>query len=170
MAAYSRANYGISSYLLTHPKVIVEHYTAGPTYQSAWNTFAANAPDLGMLPGTCAHFIVDTDGTIHQLVPLKFMCRHTVGLNYIAFGIENVGTSDGGILANAREMRASLALAHWLACKYTIGAKNVIGHNESLTSPYHRELIPWLRTQTHEDWNRDDMNIYRRRLAKLGRC
>jgi beta-N-acetylhexosaminidase len=170
MAAYSRANYGIDSYQLRDPKVIVEHYTAGPSYQSAWNTFAANTSDLGMLPGTCAHFIVDTDGTIHQLVPLNLMCRHTVGLNYIAFGIEHVGTSDQEILSNGRQMRASLALTHWLACKYNISMRNVIGHNESLSSPYHRELIPSLRTQTHQDWKKADMNIYRNRLATLGPC
>ena len=46
------------------PKVIVEHYTATTSFSSAWNTFASNAPDpeLGELPGTCAHFVVDTTG------------------------------------------------------------------------------------------------------------
>ncbi len=28
------------------------------------------------------------DGTIIQMVPLSTMCRHTVGLNYTAIGIE----------------------------------------------------------------------------------
>jgi N-acetylmuramoyl-L-alanine amidase len=170
MAAYSQANYGIDSYTLSDPKVIVEHYTDGPTYESAWATFAANAPDLNMLPGTCAHFIVDTDGTIHQLVALNLMCRHTVGLNYTAFGIENVGMSDQEILNNARQLSASLALTHWLACKYNISIRNVIGHNESLSSPYHHELIPALATQTHLDWNRADMDIYREKLQALGAC
>ena len=57
------------------------------------NAFAADAPDpeLGQLPGTCAHFVIDRDGTIYQLVPLGIMCRHTVGLNYTAIGIEHVG-------------------------------------------------------------------------------
>ena len=41
----------------------------------AFNTFASNAPDVELheRPGVCAHFIVDTDGTIHQLVSLKLM-------------------------------------------------------------------------------------------------
>ena len=52
----------------------------------------------------CAHFIVDRDGTIHQLVRLKWMCRHTVGLNHVAFGIEHVGISDGDVMGRARQL------------------------------------------------------------------
>ena len=70
--------------------------------------------ELHELPGTCAHFVIDTDGTIYQLVPLDTICRHTVGLNYTAIGIEHVGTSDGEMLGNAAQMRASLRLTAWL--------------------------------------------------------
>jgi len=149
--------------------VIVEHYTAGPSFTSAWNTFAADAPDpgLGQLPGVCSHFIVDTDGAIYQLVPLEVMCRHTVGLNYTAIGIEMVGTSDQQILANPAQLRSALDLTAWLMQRYGIELRNVIGHNESLTSPYHRELYaPW-RCQTHADWSRADMQTFRGRLAAI---
>ena len=95
------------------------------------------------------------------------MCRHTVGLNYVAIGIEHVGTSDAEILDDAAQMRSSLALTAWLMSRYGIALKNVIGHNESLTSPFHKELYaPW-RHQTHADWRRADMNVYRGRLAAL---
>src|SRR4051794_5419835 len=69
MAAYSKRHYGIDSWRLK-PKVIVEHYTDGESFSEAWKAFASNQPDpeLGELPGTCAHFIVDKDGTIYQLV------------------------------------------------------------------------------------------------------
>src|SRR3954468_14198125 len=72
MAAYSKRHYGIHSWVL-HPKVIVEHYTGGESFSAAWNAFASNAPDpeLGELPGPCAHFIVGKTGTIYQLVPLN---------------------------------------------------------------------------------------------------
>ena len=168
MAAYAERHYGIHSWVL-HPKVIVEHYTATTTFASAYNTFAADVPDaeLHQLPGTCAHFIIDRDGTIYQLVPLTIMCRHTVGLNYVAIGIEHVGTSDAEILSDAAQMRSSLELTAWLMQRYGIALKNVIGHNESLTSPYHRELYaPW-RTQTHGDWRHADMNVYRSRLRAV---
>jgi beta-N-acetylhexosaminidase len=168
MAQYAERHYGINSYVL-HPKVIVEHYTATTTFASAYNTFAQDVPDaeLHSLPGTCAHFIIDRDGTIYQLVRLNIMCRHTVGLNYVAIGIEHVGTSDAEILHDAAQMRSSLALTAWLMSRYGIALKNVIGHNESLTSPFHKELYaPW-RHQTHADWQHADMNVYRARLAAL---
>ena len=74
------------------------------------------------------------------------MCRHTVGLNYTAIGIEHVGFSDGEILRNTRQMAASLRLTRWLRCRYGIGVNNVIGHSESLSSPYHRERVERLKT------------------------
>jgi beta-N-acetylhexosaminidase len=113
--------------------------------------------------------VIDRDGTIYQLVPLTVMCRHTVGLNQAAIGIEYVGTSDGEILGNRRQLSASLRLTAWLMSRYGIELRNVIGHNESLTSPYRKELYaPW-RCQTHGDWTRADMDVYRRRLATLAR-
>jgi N-acetylmuramoyl-L-alanine amidase len=168
MAQYAQRHYGIHSYILK-PRVIVEHVTATPTFSSAYNTFAADVPDpeLHSLPGTCAHFIVDRDGTIYQLVPLNIMCRHTVGLNYVAIGIEHVGLSDAQVLGDAAQMRSSLALTAWLMSRFRISMANVIGHNESLSSPFHKELYaPW-RNQTHSDWRRADMNVYRSRLTAL---
>ena len=170
-AQYAARHYGLHTWRLTHPRVIVEHYTASSTFSSAWNTFASDAPDaeLHQRPGTCAHFVIDRDGTIYQLVPLTTICRHTVGLNWIAIGIEHVGTSDASVLSDARQMRSSLALTLWLMHRYGISLPNVIGHSESLTSRYHRERYePW-RCQTHADWRHADMVTYRRRLLSLAR-
>ena len=169
--AYAKRHYGIATWRLVHPHVIVEHYTASTTFSSAYNTFAADTPDseLHELPGVCAHFVIDTDGTIYQLVPTTIICRHTVGLNYTAIGIEHVGTSDSAILGNPRQLDASLRLTAWLMVTYGIQLRNVIGHSESLTSPYHKELYaPW-RCQTHGDWSKADMDVYRRRLAAVAR-
>jgi N-acetylmuramoyl-L-alanine amidase len=147
--------------------VIVEHITATSSFSSAWNTFASNArdPELHELPGTCSHFIVDTDGTIYQLVSLRWMCRHTVGLNWTAIGIEHVGMTDGSLMGNQKQLDASLALTRWLMDRYQIARKDVIGHNESLSSPYHREKVERLRTQTHGDMKPATMRRYRRLLA-----
>jgi beta-N-acetylhexosaminidase len=169
MAQYAERHYGIDRWQLVHPRVIVEHYTATTSFSSAWNTFAANTPDpeLHELPGDCAHFIVDTDGTIYQLVPLTVMCRHTVGLNYTAIGIEHVGTSDAEILHNPKQLAASQQLTLWLMHRFDISLPNVIGHAESLTSPYHRERVAAWRCQTHADWQHTDMVVYRAKLAEL---
>jgi len=175
MVAYTRRHYGsfmTPSYKLVNPHVIVIHYTETPTYQATFNTFAPDTPDpeLHELPNTCAHFVIDKAGGIHQLVPLNIMCRHTVGLNWTAIGIEHVGYSDQEVLADAAQMRASLELVRWLRCRDHITIRNVIGHNESLSSPYHREDVPSLRTQTHSDFNHADMQTYRHRLAAAGGC
>ena len=170
-AAYAKRHYGIATWRLTAPHVIVEHYTATNSFTSVWSTFAADTPDpeLGERPGTCAHYVVDRDGTIYGLVPTTTICRHTVGLNWTAIGIENVGFSDREILADRAQMQASLALTRWLRCTYAITLSNVIGHNESLSSPYHRERVASLQHQTHSDWNSADMHVYRTQLARL-RC
>jgi N-acetylmuramoyl-L-alanine amidase len=172
MAAYAKRHYGLDSYRLRDPKVIVEHYTVTSTFQQTFNTFAPDNADseLKELPGTCAHYVIDRDGTIYQLVPRSIMCRHTVGLNYTAIGIEHVGFSDGEILRNAKQLTASLRLTRWLRCHYGIGVGNVIGHSESLSSPYHRERVERLKKQTHGDWSRTNMQTYRAKLARKGVC
>ncbi len=168
-AQYAQRHYGLDTWRLVRPRVIVEHYTASTTFSSAWNTFASDAPDaeLHERPGTCAHFVIDRDGTIYQLVPLTTICRHTVGLNWTAIGIEHVGTSDASVLGNPRQLRASLRLTLWLMHRYGISLPNVIGHAESLTSPYHRERSAAWRCQTHGDWQHGDMIAYRARLLAL---
>ena len=170
-AAYARRHYGIDTWRLEHPRVIVEHYTGSNSFRSTYSSFASDTPDveLGELPGVCAHFVIDRDGTIYQLVRLNTMCRHTVGLNWTAFGIEHVGTSDRQILQNSAQLSASLSLTVWLMSRYHLQLRNVIGHNESLTSPYHRENYRAWRCQTHADWRHADMQIYRADLARLAR-
>lgn len=168
MAEYSQRHYGEYTYVLAAPKVIVEHYTETATAQEAFNTFAPDVPDneFHELPNTCAHFLVEPNGRIDQLVPLRLRCRHTTGLNWTAIGIENVGFSDQAILADRAQLTASLRLTRWLRCHYSIALRNVIGHNESLSSPYHHDRVPAFQHQTHSDWNRTDMARYRALLAR----
>jgi beta-N-acetylhexosaminidase len=167
--AYVKRHYGIDTWRLGHPHVIVEHYTASDTFASAYATFASNAANLGEQPGVCAHFVIDRDGTIYRVVPPNIICRHTVGLNYTAIGVEHVGTSDAQILADKRQLDASLRLTLWLMSRHGIRLRNVIGHNESLTSPYHRERYAAWRCQTHGDWTHADMRTYRTALARRAR-
>jgi N-acetylmuramoyl-L-alanine amidase len=171
MRAYALRHYGLDTYRLRDPKVIVEHYTATNTFQSAYATFANDVPDVELheLPGTCAHFIVDKDGTIYQLVALTLMCRHTVGLNYTAIGIEQVGRSAREIVDRPAQYGAVVRLTAWLRCRYGISLRDVIGHNESLSSRFHRENVAALRRQTHGDWTRAEMTPVRARVGRY-RC
>ena len=91
-----------------------------------------------------------------------------LGLNYTAIGIEHVGFSDVEVMGDAAQLRASLALTRWLRCTYGVALTNVIGHAESLGSPFYRENVARLRGQTHNDFGRPAMTRYRSMLAQLG--
>ena len=168
---YSVRHYGRDTFLLSRPHVIVEHFTGSLSYRSARDTFARDVPDVELheLPGLCAHFIVDRRGVIHQLVSVRLMCRHTVGLNWTAIGIEHVGVSDAGVMGNRRQLAASLRLTRWLKERFGIRTRDVIGHNESLSSPYHHERVAALKHQTHGDFRHGTMQRYRRLLEQPAR-
>src|SRR5690606_37790222 len=135
-----------------------------------WNTFAPNRPDpeLHERPGTCTQFVVARNGRIVQLTPVTFLCRHAVGLNWAAFGIEHVGFGEREVMGNPAQLRASLRLVRWLRCRYGIAVRDVIGHAESVGSRWHRERVAALRTQTHGDWQPWAMRRYRAQLAGDG--
>ncbi len=166
MAAYSKRHYGEREFRLRDVRTVVEHYTASDSYESAYNTFASNAADVefGELPGVCAHFLIDSDGTIHQLVPLKWRCRHTVGLNDRSIGIEHVGTSDAAVIDNRAVRQSSLRLTRWLQQKFSVPTRYVIGHAESLASPFHHELVDEFKNRTHGDMQPATMDRYRAKL------
>jgi beta-N-acetylhexosaminidase len=172
MAEYSLRHYGHRTWRLRHPHVIVEHMAQASSVASVHNTFAPDVPDVELheLPNVCSHFVIGSSGRIFRLVNLRTRCRHTVGLNWTAIGIEHVGYADSDALDNRRELHASLRLTQWLRCKFHIHIHDVIGHAESLSSPYHHELVPSLRNQTHGDWKHASMKIYRRKLRRLGAC
>ena len=172
MAAYSERHYGERAWRLRHPHVIVEHVAVAATAAAVHDTFAPDVPDpeLHELPNVCAHFVVSASGRIFQLVNLRTRCRHTVGLNWTAIGIEHAGFSDADVLGDPRQLRASLQLTQYLRCRFGIRLRDVIGHAESLSSPYHRERVAALRNQTHSDWSHRSMQAYRRKLSRLGPC
>jgi N-acetylmuramoyl-L-alanine amidase len=172
MAQYSRRHYGEAVSALTDPKLIVIHYAEAGTVSSIFNTFAPNRPDVeyNELPGVCSHYAVGSSGAIVRFVPDSIRCRHVVGLNHVSLGIEHVGFSDGDVLGNKRELKASLRLTQFLRCREGLGIKQVIGHNESLKSPYYLELDPDFRGRTHGDFPTSAMRVYRGALRKLGPC
>jgi N-acetylmuramoyl-L-alanine amidase len=172
MAAYSKRHYGHYKWRLNNPKLIVQHYAEAGSISAIFNTFAPDRPDVEFheLPGVCSHFAISATGAIFKFVPISTRCRHTVGLNHVAIGIEHVGFSDQDILGRSAQLSASLRLTQWLRCRLGLPISQVIGHNESLSSPFYKELDPRFKGQTHGDWNRADMNIYRADLAKLGAC
>jgi hypothetical protein len=165
MAAYSQRHYHDHSWQLTDPKVIIWHYTAGPSAQSAYDTFAPDHPDptYHETPNVCAHFVIDKDGSIWQLVHLGVRCRHAVGMNYTAIGIEMAGNSDHDILGNPAMLKSALQLTKWLQGQYNIATSNVIGHDEVGDSRYFKDDAGL--HNDHVDWLHADMVRIRQRIG-----
>jgi hypothetical protein len=172
MAGYSKRHYGQFTYRLENPRQIVIHYAVAGSVDAIYNTFAPNNPDpeFGELPNVCSHFAVGARGETVKFVRPDIRCRHVVGLNHASIGIEHVGFSDGEVLGRKRQLKASLRLTQFLRCRFDIPVKDVIGHNESLRSRFYKELDPDFRGQTHGDFKRRSMRVYRRALARLGEC
>ncbi len=166
MAAYALRHYGVDSWRLARPRLIVLHFTASSSYAGVHATFANDVANLGELPGTCAHFVVDQDGTIYQQVPLSIMCRHAIGVNDRAIGIEMVqvaGVSsswaDQQILHRPAQIRSVLALVAWLEDRYRIPVADVIGHAMVNDSPFFRDREGW--RNDHTDWQPADVRALR---------
>jgi hypothetical protein len=168
--AYNRRHYGQATWRLK-PRVIVLHYTAGGTEASTHATFNADTPNMGVLPGVVAHFVVDRRGKIYQQLPLTVRGRHTVGLNYVAIGIEFVQSSGprpawatNQIFRRKAQIRAGLRLVRWLAWRYQIKPRNIVGHGTANNSPYFKDLLHW--RNTHVDWLARAVRHFRALLAK----
>ena len=172
MARYSKRHYGRARWRLQSPKVVVLHFTAGDSYASAWNHFASNTPNRGELPGVCAQYVIKKGGAIKQLVPPTVRCRHAIGLNYTAIGIEMVQETGKGshwadrqILKRKPQIRSALKLVRYLRARFGIRMRNVIGHAMVNNSRYFKDLQGW--TSDHTDWLWRDVKVFRRRLRRI---
>lgn len=172
MAAYSARHYGRRRWQLRRRRVIVLHFTAGSSYQSAWNTFAANSPARGELPGVCTHYVVPRGGVVHQLVRLGVRCRHAVGLNHRSIGIEMVQPLGRGshwaaqrILHRRAQIRSVLRLVRYLRGRFNVPMRHVIGHSMANSNRYFKDLQGW--RNDHTDWLWRDVRVFRRRLARI---
>ena len=72
--------------------------------------------------------------------------------------------SDADVMGRPRQLAASLALTRWLQGRFGIRTRDVIGHAESLSSPYHHERVAAMRNRTHGDFARPAMTRYRGQL------
>lgn len=168
MAGYSSRHYGKKTYKLSSPKVIVLHYTATNSYSSI-HSFFNDRTGLGPggskpeSPGNCTHFVISKTGKIYQLAPLEYMCRHTIGLNYTAIGIEFIELNSAShILNRPKQLKAGLRLVRWLQSTKGIKKANVIGHAMANKSPYFIEKKGW--RNDHTDWSTRQVKTFRAKL------
>jgi beta-N-acetylhexosaminidase len=118
------------------PKIVVIHHTAIDDFADSLSRFTSetlptNRPDItsGGALNVSAHFMVERDGTIHQLMPLDYMARHVIGLNYNSIGIENVGGANSADNLTKEQLRANIFLVKELKKRFET-IEYVIGHYE----------------------------------------
>jgi len=135
---YIKQHYGVDAQSIEiEPKVVVVHWTAVMDLEKSFKRLEAelllsDRKEIASASAlnVSAHFLVDRDGTIYQLMPDNWMARHVIGLNYSSIGIENVGGE-----ANKKEdltpaqLDANIRLIRYLQTKYPT-IKHIIGHYE----------------------------------------
>ena len=115
------------------PKIIVFHFTDGGTIKSVFNYFdnikIENAREFNKkqsLLNVSSHYLIDRDGSIYHLVADTLFARHTIGLNYCAIGIENIGSASNPL--TEKQTIANANLIRYLNKKFHI--EYLIGHSE----------------------------------------
>lgn len=100
---------------------IVLHCTESATAQSAINQF------LNSSPGTSAHYIVDTNGDIYQMVADSQRANHCKGANANSIGIEHAGTGNNPLTGSQRAATVKLIL--FLRNEYGVKSDHIFGHD-----------------------------------------
>lgn len=154
------------------PKMIVLHYTAGGNVESNFKYFnkthlenARNTLKKQSTLNVSSQFIIDRDGTVYQLMEPNQFARHTIGLNYCAIGIENIGSKKEPL--TDKQVSANAQLIRYLTQKYKI--EYLIGHSEYgifRNSRLWKESDPNYFTGK-EDPGKDFMNKVRLQTADL---
>ena len=157
-ADYCLTHYGVASAELRDPQLIVVHYTAFSSREESYRFFAPARLDRvsrrditgGGAVNVSAHYLVDRDGTILQLAPDNVVCRHTIGFNGTAIGIENVGRNAAD-LTEAQAV-ANAGLISRLVARHPSLAY-LIGHHEYRTTglPHYRLFREHDRTYRFTD-------------------
>lgn len=144
-ADYCRTHYGLDSWRLTEPRMIVLHYTAFVTLEESFRFFApvrldpALRKDIrgGGRVNVSAHYLVDRDGSVFQLAPDDVVCRHTIGFNHTAIGIENVGRNAAEL--TEAQASATAELVNRLVARHP-SIVYLVGHHQyrDPALPHHR--------------------------------
>ena len=155
------------------PNMVVVHWTVVPTLDKTFDVFnpvqlpSSRAKISGASSlNVSAHFLVDRNGSIYQLLPTNTLARHTIGLNYTSIGIENIADGDTLPLTQA-QITANIRLIESLSRKHNI--EYVIGHHEYkqfIGHPLFKETDPGYLTEKNDPGDAN-MKLIRDGLKKL---
>lgn len=126
---YAEKHYGLSQIEIV-PQAVVVHWTAGSTWQSAYNHFYNEIASDGEV-NVASHFIVDRDGTIYRITSETALNRHIIGYNWCAIGIENVGGVGNVEDLTEEQLQANIFLINYLREKYST-IEYVFGHYQQV--------------------------------------
>ncbi|WP_286861763.1 MULTISPECIES: N-acetylmuramoyl-L-alanine amidase [Sphingobacterium] len=169
---YLKNRHGLNQSAPTiQPKMVVVHWTANNSVKATFNTFnpvkLPGRPELTKASAlnVSSQYVIDRDGTIYQFLPDTIFARHTIGLNYCAIGIENIGSRQNPL--TDAQLKANEELIRYLSKMYPI--EYVIGHHE-----YQRfkKTSWWKETDPKYITGKDDpgdkfMQRLRKHLANL---
>lgn len=113
---------------LSDKNTIVLHITGGGSAASAIATFKASVSPHRV----SAHFVIDRDGTVYQLVDIKDIAWHASQCNTHSVGIEHAATTEPLMQATNEQYAASAALVAWLCGELKIDCDraHIRTHNE----------------------------------------
>ncbi|WP_455757588.1 N-acetylmuramoyl-L-alanine amidase [Sulfurimonas sp.] len=134
---YIKNHYGLDvENIKITPKIVLVHYTAIEGFEKSLERFKSQTlptdrPEIikASALNVSTHFMVERDGTIHQLMPLDFMARHVIGLNYSSIGIENVGGEGYVQDLTVEQLLANIFIVNYLKKKFPT-IEYVVGHHE----------------------------------------
>ncbi|MCH8077367.1 MAG: N-acetylmuramoyl-L-alanine amidase [SAR324 cluster bacterium] len=172
---YNKIHYGLDSYQLKSPAIVVIHHTAIGSLKGSFRAF-----DKARIPGhrgyikkfgavnVGVHFLVDKNGDIYSLLPTGITGRHAIGLNHVSIGIENVAAKASRL--TEAQLQANAALVNHLKYEYA-SIKYVIGHQEYTKRdlPHYKlykELDPKYRPTVKSDPGPRFMKKLRARLKE----
>lgn len=154
-ADYARHHYGEATTVLSNPQMIVVHFVTIPTLQKSLDFFRPPHIDHkirrdiagGGEVNVSAHYLVDRDGTLYQLAAEDILCRHIIGFNHTAIGIENVAVDADDL--TAAQLEANAALIGRIVQRQP-SIRYLLGHHEyrDRTLPHYqlyREVDPTYR-------------------------
>lgn len=154
------------------PQAVVVHWTGASTVESTYNWFYKPNYSDGTL-NVASQFLVGRDGTIYRLAPETSLCRHAIGYNWCAIGIENVGGSNDAENLTEAQLAANIKLIRYLHQKYpTIGY--VFGHYQQVAARasglYHENVAgyhsvkadpgPWFMRGLRENLSNEGLVFY----------
>jgi murein DD-endopeptidase MepM/ murein hydrolase activator NlpD len=103
---------------------IIVHYTTASNFESTKNHF------LNPVSEVSAHYIIDKNGAIYQMVKDTDKAWHAAKANHSSIGIEHV--AEVGDRLTAAQENSSIHLIKWLMAEYKIPKENIKAHKQVL--------------------------------------